>query len=211
MRVEMVMPQMGESITEGTIVRWTKQVGDLIARDENILDISTDKVDSEIPSPAAGRLVEIRAQEGETIPVGLVIAVIETEVGAGAPVAPAVASAPAISSTGPTPPPAAPSTPAPAPAPSFAAPVARPEPAPSPVAMPAPAAASEGPIPRRDGDRFYSPLVRSMARAEGVSAQELAAIPGTGRGGRVSREDVLACLAYASEMLKTERVYLVPA
>ena len=82
MRIEMVMPQMGESITEGTIVRWTKKVGDLVARDENVLDISTDKVDSEIPSPAAGRLVEIRAQEGETIPVGQVIAVIETEVGA---------------------------------------------------------------------------------------------------------------------------------
>ena len=84
MRIDMVMPQMGESITEGTIVRWTKKVGDLVAKDENVLDISTDKVDSEIPSPAAGRLVEIRAKEGETIPVGQVIAVIETEAGAAA-------------------------------------------------------------------------------------------------------------------------------
>lgn len=248
MRVDMVMPQMGESITEGTIVRWTKKVGDLVARDENVLDISTDKVDSEIPSPAAGRLVEIRGQEGETIPVGQVIAVIETEAGAagsaGAVPAPTAATAPVatpaaapMATPAPTPAPAqasatapataspiaAPPSPSPAAASSFApsmaasasptlasqpAPVLIPSsPVPAPVVVASPAvvppvapavgggAVGGGPIPRRDGERFYSPLVRSIARVEGVSVAELAGIRGTGRDGRVTKDDLAAYVA----------------
>jgi 2-oxoglutarate dehydrogenase E2 component (dihydrolipoamide succinyltransferase) len=233
MRVDMVMPQMGESITEGTVVRWTKKVGELVAKDENVLDISTDKVDSEIPSPAAGRLVEIRAQEGETIPVGQVIAVIETEAGATAAPPAAAAPAPAAAApvmaaasaartpaAAPAPPPA--QAPAPSPAPSIpaalsptlaAAPLPGPIPvsapvapvlipsaplsvpiaaAPAPVVPPVPPLVGGAPIPRHDGERFYSPLVRSIARVEGVSVAELAGIRGTGRDGRVTKDDLTA-------------------
>ena len=89
MRVDLVMPQMGESIAEGTITRWIKSVGDTVDRDEPIFEISTDKVDAEIPSPAAGTLIEIKSQEGETVPVNEVVAVLETD--ANATVAPAAA------------------------------------------------------------------------------------------------------------------------
>ncbi len=222
MRVDMVMPQMGESIAEGTIVRWTRQVGDVVARDENILDISTDKVDSEIPSPAAGKLVEIRAKEGETVPVGQVIAVIETEAGAAAdavptPVATGPASAPAPVAEPPAapaapvaPPEAAPAPPPPvvsqrppaaavggsAPAPS-AAPAGVPPAVPSAPPSTIPSAVTPGvPAPRRDGERFYSPLVRAIARAEGIDGAELASIAGTGRDGRVTAEDLKAYLAH---------------
>jgi 2-oxoglutarate dehydrogenase E2 component (dihydrolipoamide succinyltransferase) len=245
MRVDMVMPQMGESITEGTIVRWTKKVGESVARDENVLDISTDKVDSEIPSPAAGRLVEIRAQEGETIPVGQVIAVIETEVGvaattpavaapAGAAPAPAAAPAqpaaparpaapPPTAAPAPAPPvarasspspaalpipavssPAPPTAAAPSPTPALPSPVLIPSaPAPVPVVVapspvvvpPVPPMIGGGPIPRHDGERFYSPLVRSIARVEGVNVAELAGIRGTGRDGRVTKDDLASYVA----------------
>jgi 2-oxoglutarate dehydrogenase E2 component (dihydrolipoamide succinyltransferase) len=229
MRVDMVMPQMGESITEGTVVRWTKKIGELVARDENVLDISTDKVDSEIPSPAAGRLVEIRAREGETIPVGQVIAVIETEAGdavaASAPAAPSSAQAPAPSPAATPPPPPATAAPAPpvtrpsSPSPTAEPPVAAapsptPASAPSPVLIPSapvpapivvaaapavsppvPPMAGGGPIPRHDGERFYSPLVRSIARVEGVSVAELAGIRGTGRDGRVTKDDLASYVA----------------
>jgi len=198
MKVEMVMPQMGESITEGTIVRWVKKVGDQVARDENILEISTDKVDSEIPSPSAGRIVELKAKEGETVPVGKVVAILETEEGAApssaAQPVPAPASAAPAPPDAPSPQPAAPAPApprpfAPAPSPSVPAPAGRAAAPPTVV----PVAASEG-IPRQVGDRFFSPLVRSMARAEGVSVEELMRIPGSGRGGRVTREDLGAYL-----------------
>lgn len=223
MRVDMVMPQMGESIAEGTIVRWTRQVGDVVARDENILDISTDKVDSEIPSPAAGKIVEIRAKEGETVPVGQVIAVIETEAGAAAdavpapPVATSPASAPAPAAEPPitpaapvAPPESVPAPPPPvasarppavaaggsAPAPS-AAPAVVPPAAPSAPPPTMPSAVTPGvPAPRRDGERFYSPLVRAIARAEGIDRAELGSIAGTGRDGRVTAEDLKAYLAH---------------
>jgi len=159
MKVEMVMPQMGESIAEGTILKWLKKEGDLVEKDENILEISTDKVDSEIPSPAAGKIAALLAAEGETVPVGVVIAEIETDV-----TAPARAKAAAAGSTK-----AAAAAPTKVPAPE------------------APAAAA----PRRDdAGRFYSPLVRSMAQAEGISPAELAQIPGTGLGGRLTKDDL---------------------
>src|SRR5262245_53676278 len=93
MRVDVTMPQMGESIAEGTITRWMKAIGEAVGRDEPLFEISTDKVDAEIPSPAAGTLVEVKHKEGETVPVNQVVAVLETEAGAAAS-APAPAPAP---------------------------------------------------------------------------------------------------------------------
>ena len=172
-RVEVVMPKMGESITEGTVVAWLKQPGDRVEADEPLLEIGTDKVDTEVPSPASGVLKEILVPEGETVAVGTVLARIAT----GAPAA-AVPQQPATQPT--------------------AAPEPKPEPAPTPAPQPAPAgdgAPAAGPIPRRGPDgRFYSPLVRSIAEKEGLTPEELAAIPGSGRGGRVTKQDVLQYL-----------------
>src|SRR5215212_5898880 len=123
MSTEVVMPQMGESIAEGTITKWLKQVGDQVARDEPLFEISTDKVDAEIPSPAAGTLTEVRFKEGETVEVNTVVAVLD---GASGAAAQAVAPEPAVKESAPTPPP--PAAPAPAPVPS-----APPAPAPAPV------------------------------------------------------------------------------
>ncbi len=160
-RVEVVMPQMGESIAEGTIVKWHKKVGDKVKKDETILEISTDKVDSEIPSPASGTLTEIVVQEQTTVPVRTVIAFLDTEGGAVAVTEEPKPAAPA--------PQAVASTPAPAVA---AAPAAQ--------TLSAPASG-----------RFYSPLVVNIAREEGIAMQELELIPGTGDGGRVSKKDIL--------------------
>jgi len=166
MATEVVMPQMGESIAEGTITKWMKQVGETIGRDEALLEISTDKVDTEIPSPAAGVLVKIIAEEGATVEVGTVIAIIGAE---GETVA---------------------DTPAPA-----AKPAAAPQAAPAPVATAvATAGAPASGIPRSTNGRFYSPLVRSIASAEGVSADQLAGIAGSGAGGRVTKRDLLGWL-----------------
>jgi len=167
MQVEVVMPKMGESIQEGKILRWMKKPGDKIQRDETILEISTDKVDSEIPSPAAGVLTRIIVSENETVEVGTVIAMIETD-----------ASSATIES---------------------APPVAKERPAAieSKPAAPAPAAAAvepRQPVRRENGQRFYSPLVRTIAEKEGLSQQELEAISGSGIGGRVTKKDVLGYL-----------------
>lgn len=157
-RVEVVMPQMGESIAEGTIIRWHKKVGEKVKKDEILLEISTDKVDSEIPAPASGVLAEIAVQEQETVPVQTVIAYLDTE-GAQAPAEPRPAEKPQPPKEQPVAPPPAPSRPA-------------------PEAPPA--------------GRFFSPLVLSIAREEGVSMEELGAIPGSGEGGRVTKKDILA-------------------
>ena len=145
---EVVMPQMGESIAEGTIVRWIKKVGDRVERDEPLFEISTDKVDAEIPSPSAGVLVEIRAKEGETVPVDSVVAVIGE---AGAAVA--ATPAPAAKAEAPAPVPVAPAPPVPpiapvAPAPVAAAPPLTPAPIPSPIP-----AAVERPRPCQEARR----------------------------------------------------------
>ncbi len=165
-QVELVMPQMGEGITEGTVIRWLKAQGDAIERDEIIIEISTDKVDSEIPSPHAGVIAEMLVAEGETVQVGTVIARIDSagtaqaaaseKVGAASapPAVEEVTVAPASEATGP----------APTPAKS---------------------------VKSRDGRRFYSPLVRSIAAAEGVSHEELVKIDGTGALGRVTKKDIL--------------------
>ena len=157
---DVVMPQMGESIAEGTIVRWIKKVGDRIDRDEPLFEISTDKVDAEIPSPAAGILVEIRAKEGETVPVNSVVAVIG-EAGAAVTAAPVKAGVPV-----------------PVPSAPGAAPAA------APPAMAAEIAS--------DGQRQKSsPLVRKIAQEHNL---DLARVPGTGLGGRVTKDDILGYL-----------------
>lgn len=177
---DVVMPQMGESIAEGTIVRWIKKVGDRVDRDEPLFEISTDKVDAEIPSPSAGVLLEVRAKEGETVPVNTVVAVIG-EAGAVAAVAPAKAAA--------APAPAAPA-PVSAPAPS----VAPPAPAPAaPALVPAEIAVSTG--AGLSGDELRrmksSPLVRKIAGEHHVDITKVA---GTGLGGRVTKQDILGHL-----------------
>lgn len=169
MRQEMVMPQMGESIAEATILKWHKGVGDQVEKDQTILEISTDKVDSEIPSPASGTIVEIIAQEGDTVEVKSVIAVIETDASAAASATNGQASAEPQTKVAP----AAPVSPA------------------APV-EPAPAQNGSSSVPPRSGEKVFSPLVRSMAAQYGLSAAELSNIPGSGSNGRVTKDDLVA-------------------
>ena len=166
--VEVVMPQMGVSVSEGTITKWLKQVGEEIQSDEALLEISTDKVDTEVPSPASGVVSEILVQEGQTVPVGTVLARIGGE---AAPAAPEAEPEPAPE---PAPPPAAEE---PKPAPPPAAP-------PPPAAAPPPPPAGEG-----DGRTFVSPVVARIAGEHGVDPAQ---VPGTGTGGRVTKKDILA-------------------
>jgi 2-oxoglutarate dehydrogenase E2 component (dihydrolipoamide succinyltransferase) len=175
MRVDVVMPQMGESIAEGTITKWIKAIGQSVQRDEPLFEISTDKVDAEIPSPAAGVLVEIKNKEGETVPVNQVVAVIETEAGAAKTSAPAPA------------PPAA----APAPAPKAEAPKAAP-PAPARPPAPEPKAEPRAETGTDEGAAFVSPVVRKIAAEHGLDP---ARVPGTGSGGRVTKKDILDFVA----------------
>jgi 2-oxoglutarate dehydrogenase E2 component (dihydrolipoamide succinyltransferase) len=171
---EITLPQLGETVTEGTITRWFKKVGDTIAADEPLFEVSTDKVDTEVPSPIAGVLTEIRVAEGETVAVGTVIAVVG---GAGAAPAPAPVATPA-----PAPAPVA----APAPAPVA---VPAPTPAPAPVATPAPVAApAPAPAPVAQSNKLLSPVVRRLVNDHGINID---ALQGTGPGGRITREDVL--------------------
>lgn len=164
MATDVLMPQMGESIAEGTIVKWLKKVGDSVGRDEPLLEISTDKVDAEVPSPAAGVLLEILANEGETVLVNAIIGRLGEAGEAGA-TAPAAA--------------------APAPVVEAPKPAAAPEPVPAVSAAPAAPAASE----EAKGDKVRSsPLVRNIAREHGVNLEE---VTGTGLGGRVTKEDIL--------------------
>jgi len=193
-----VMPKMGESVQEGKIIRWVKRVGERVEQDETLLEISTDKVDTEIPAPASGILAEILAPEGETVPVGTVIARIAVTEGAVSVGAPGGQEAP--SSKAPEPSVTAPPSPVTAPPPP--PPVAAPEPAASVQPIPAPPVRSGNGhdggvgerIPRMSGRRFYSPLVRAIAEAEGISLQELEQIPGTGLEGRVTKHDLLRYL-----------------
>jgi len=179
------MPQMGVSVSEGTITKWLRQPGEPIGRDEPLLEISTDKVDTEVPSPAEGVVAEILVQEGETVEVGTVIARIAP---AGAEIAPAPAA--------PAPEPAAPAEPAPvAAAPVETAPPAA-EPAAAPVAAtpasPAPAPAEPAPVAAAaggNGRSFVSPVVARIAAEHGVDPT---AVAGTGTGGRVTKKDILA-------------------
>lgn len=200
--VEVVLPQLGESVTEGTISRWLKNVGEAVTADEPLIEVSTDKVDTEIPAPASGVLLEIRFAEDAVAGVGEVLGIIgsaEAVVPAaqGAPSAPAAAApvAPAPVTPAPAAPaPAAPAPVAPAPvpapvAPTAASPVVQAAPAPAPAA-PAPAApAPAAPRTSSENEVYVTPLVRKMAEANGV---DLASITGTGVGGRIRKQDVVA-------------------
>ncbi|MBK6574117.1 MAG: 2-oxo acid dehydrogenase subunit E2 [Saprospiraceae bacterium] len=164
-RVELIMPKMGESIMEATILKWVKKEGDSVGLDETILEIATDKVDSEIPSPSKGVIGKILFKENDVVPIGAVIAYIETDASAVAatpPAAPATESAPA---------PAAPVTTSPAPVVS------------TPVVSAEPIKSGE--------DRFYSPLVKSIAKEENISQAQLDQITGSGLGGRVTKRDIM--------------------
>ena len=196
--VDVVMPQMGVSVSEGTVVTWRKRVGEAVKADETIVEISTDKVDTEVPAPASGTVRELLVAEGETVDVGTRIAVIDTGGGAAPGASPPPAAPPAEA---PAPAPAAPAaeTPAPAPAaPAAEAPdVAPPASADAPhfQSMPvvdAPTAAAPAPVSdangeSRDMQSFMSPVVARMVAEHGL---DIAQIPGSGRGGRVTKRDV---------------------
>jgi pyruvate dehydrogenase E2 component (dihydrolipoamide acetyltransferase) len=172
------MPQMGESIAEGTVSVWLKKVGDTVERDEPIMEISTDKVDAEIPSPAAGVLVEVVVQEGQTVEVGTVVAFIETEAGATA--APGDPAAPAPQPQSPEEEPATP-----------VAGEAQPKAQRDASVAATTAGASDGDGPASLEERLRtrsSPLVRRIAAEHGVSITE---VPGSGRSGRVTKDDIL--------------------
>jgi pyruvate dehydrogenase E2 component (dihydrolipoamide acetyltransferase) len=181
MAVDIVMPQMGESIFEGTITKWLKKPGDKVERDEPLFEISTDKVDAEIPSPSAGVLKEIKVGEGQTVPIQTIVGVIDAAGSA------ATAPAPAPSKVAAPAPGKSPA--AAAPAPAISKPVA-PAQAAAPVAA-APAPASSG----SSGERIHSsPLVRRMAKEHGI---DLSTVEGTGAGGRISKQDIEALIAGA--------------
>ncbi len=185
MAVDVVMPQMGESIFEGTITKWLKKPGDKVERDEPLFEISTDKVDAEIPSPSAGVLKEIKIPEGQTVPIQTVVAVIDGASGAAA--------------SAPTPAPAPAAKPAPAPPVQAAAPAKPAAPPASPASAPASApsaAVSSAPASGTGTERIHSsPLVRRMAKEHGI---DLASLEGSGAAGRITKEDIEAVIAAQS-------------
>ncbi|MFG3508741.1 2-oxoglutarate dehydrogenase, E2 component, dihydrolipoamide succinyltransferase [Streptomyces sp. NPDC047821] len=204
---DVVLPALGESVTEGTVTRWLKEVGEEVTEDEPLLEVSTDKVDTEIPAPASGVLLEIVVGEDETAEVGAKLAVIGAP--GAAPAAAPAAAAPAPAAEAPAP--AAPAAPAPAPAPAQPA---APAPAqPAPAAAPAPAAPAPAPVtpapapaaaqPAEDG-AYVTPLVRKLAAENGV---DLASVKGTGVGGRIRKQDVVA----AAEAAKAAAAAPAPA
>ncbi|MCX7606847.1 MAG: 2-oxo acid dehydrogenase subunit E2 [Bacteroidia bacterium] len=168
--VELILPKMGESVTEARIIRWLKKPGEKVEADEPVLEIATDKVDSEVPAPAAGVLADIRVKEGETVPVGTVLAVIQTAevLSRKEDLEQKTSSATLVS------------------------PPEKVSHVPPRNGNPPPADVR---IPARDGDRFYSPLVRTIAQQEGITREELATIAGTGMGGRVTKHDLLSYLS----------------
>ncbi|WP_426569666.1 2-oxoglutarate dehydrogenase, E2 component, dihydrolipoamide succinyltransferase [Streptomyces canus] len=221
---DVVLPALGESVTEGTVTRWLKSVGDTVEADEPLLEVSTDKVDTEIPAPTSGVLLEITVGEDETAEVGAKLAVI------GAPgAAPAAAPAPAAPAPAPAAPAPAPAAAAPAPAAPAPAPAAPAAPAPAPAAPAAPAAAAPAPVqpaapapaapapvtpapaapapaaaqPTDEG-AYVTPLVRKLAAEHGV---DLASVKGTGVGGRIRKQDVVA----AAEAAKAAAAAPAPA
>lgn len=194
------LPALGESVTEGTVTRWLKKVGDTIAVDEPLVEVSTDKVDTEIPSPVAGVIEQILVQEDETVEVGAVLAVIGDGSGAGSAPAPAPAAVEPVAEVAPAPAPV--EAPVVAPAPVVEAPVAAPVAQPAPVVAPAVAVAPAVPVvtpapapvaTNQSTDPGYvTPLVRRLAAESGV---DLSSLSGTGVGGRIRKDDVLAATA----------------
>ena len=187
--MDVTMPQLGETVTEGTITRWFKQVGESIEADEPLFEVSTDKVDSEVPAPQAGVVTEILVPEGETVEVGARLAVIGDGDGAAAPAAAAPATeAPAAEPEAPAaePEPAPEPSPAPAPAPGTPAAAAPATEAPAPEA---PAAAPAAPAAGASAGVLASPIVRRLIAEHGLDPGQ---ISGSGEGGRITRNDVLA-------------------
>lgn len=170
-QVELIMPKMGESIMEATILNWVKNVGDSVEEDETILEIATDKVDSEVPSPVSGVITEIYFQENDVVEIGKVIALISTEGEEATPKASPSIKETAESQHG-----------------SNGHPVA------TPVKEPVLVGQAEEAMSITEGSRFYSPLVKKIAQEENISLQELESIPGTGSQGRVTKHDILAFL-----------------
>ena len=176
------MPALGESVTEGTVSSWLKAVGDTVEADEPLLEVATDKVDTEVPSPASGVLLEIRVPEDEIVEVGTVLAII------GSPsAAPATASAPAATPEAPDP----------------AA-----EPAPTPAASSAPAPASAAPVSSGATGSYVTPIVRKLAKDKGV---DLSTVTGTGVGGRIRKQDVEAAAKAAEEARAAAAAAAAPA
>ena len=203
----MTLPALGESVTEGTVSRWLKEVGETVEADEPLLEVSTDKVDTEIPSPVAGTLLEIRFKEDDVAEVGAVLAIVGEATAAPEP------------KPEPKPAPAAKPEPKPAPAPQ-AEPAAKAEPAPAPKAEPAPAApkqehspAVEAAVARRaeeasaDGT-YVTPLVRKLAKEHGV---ELSSVKGTGVGGRIRKQDVIEAAEAAKAAAEAAKAAPAPA
>ena len=186
-KVQLVMPKMGESIMEGTILAWLKEVGDPIEQDESVLEVATDKVDTEIPSEHAGVLSEILAQEGDVVEVGKPIAIIETTNGKSDD--PVDSNTKNIAED-------TPSTPA--------EPV---DPSPKTVSDQSTAPVSKSTEAK---DRFYSPLVKNIAKREHLTSEELASIPGTGKEGRVTKNDILSYLETRSTPTQKGAVDNVP-
>jgi 2-oxoglutarate dehydrogenase E2 component (dihydrolipoamide succinyltransferase) len=188
-----VLPALGESVTEGTVTRWLKSVGDTVAVDEPLVEISTDKVDTELPSPAAGVLIEITVGEDQIVPVGGQLGLIGSTAAAPAPT-PVPAPVPAAPVAPAPAPAAATAAPAPAPAPAPAAAVAAPAPAPAPAAPAtvSPASVPSNPPAAGSADAYVTPLVRKLAADSGV---DLSTVTGSGVGGRIRKEDILAAAA----------------
>ncbi|HKG60361.1 MAG TPA: 2-oxoglutarate dehydrogenase, E2 component, dihydrolipoamide succinyltransferase [Pyrinomonadaceae bacterium] len=215
MSTEVVMPQMGESIAEGTITKWLKKVGERVDRDEPLFEISTDKVDAEIPSPAAGTLTEVRFKEGDTVEVNTVIAVLDGDQASATAAAPAQAEAPA-----PPPPPPAPAPPPlqQAALPQQAAPPPPPPVQTKPAPPPSPAAPPPPPLPaeKNDGSAATaeelrrtksSPLVRKIAQEHGVDISQL---EGTGLSGRVTKNDILSYIESGTTAAPAQRPVAPP-
>src|ERR1017187_4170673 len=173
--VEMIMPKMGESVAEATILKWLKNVGDKVEADESILEIATDKVDSDVPAPSSGILTKRLFEEGQVGQVGSIIALIETDVKAGT-----------SSSNG---------TPVPQQAKQAVVETAAVENKVEKIAEAIPYIPSSAPIPSHSGNRFYSPLIKNIAKQENVSLEELERINGSGNEGRVTKNDLLNYLS----------------
>ena len=198
---EVRMPALGESVTEGTVTTWLKSVGDAVDADEPLLEVSTDKVDSEVPSPVAGFLAEIRVPEDETVEVGTVVAIISSSAPSAAPAAEAAAPAAPVA-------PAAPAAPVAPAAPAAPAAPVDPFPNASTLAQTASAApVVETPV-AVTGSAYVTPIVRKLARELGV---DLASVSGTGVGGRVRREDIEAAAAAARAAVAAPAASAAPA
>jgi pyruvate dehydrogenase E2 component (dihydrolipoamide acetyltransferase) len=212
---EVTLPELGESVTEGTVSRWLKQVGDPIAADEPLLEVSTDKVDTEIPSPTSGTLLDIRVQEDETVEVGTVLAIIGE---AGAAAAPSLEPEPSPEPERRAEPPAEPEPQAeperqpepqaqPAPQPKVAAATAKEDARPEQHGPAAPATAAPTPVAGDSDTTYVTPLVRKLAKEHGV---ELASLNGTGVGGRIRKQDVLAAAEAAKQQAEAAKQAAAP-